>query len=147
MESKMNESPPKESSVYSKNNSQITVSAPSSCWMLNTVNIKSTYDYIQKEDLHVLVISKPFDALWQEVFLKVLLYFQNHGIKTSSNKFSIQTAKEEDMISQFVDQDIAKLVNLDLVGEYTDEDDSVNRIVTLGGDGTILFAIKMFYNK
>jgi len=51
------------------------------------------------------------------------------------------------MISQFVDQDIAKLVNLDLVGEYTDEDDSVNRIVTLGGDGTILFAIKMFYNK
>ena len=52
-----------------------------------------------------------------------------------TNKFSLQAIED--------DKRMVELVKPKL---YSD-DVRINRIITLGGDGTILFAIKMFYNK
>jgi NAD kinase len=115
--------------------------------LLETINPKDRYDHMELEDLHVLIISKPFDAECQEFFLKTIVFLQEYNINLYSNSFSLQTSQEDHITSQYSDKGILEKVEFSEVGVYTEENDKINRVITLGGDGTILYAIKMFYNK
>ena len=81
-----------------------------------------------------MVISKPFDEECHKTFIKLLNFLKN-GYEIYTNKASLKAIENDKMLTKSIKPKI-----------YT-EDIQINRIITLGGDGTILFAIKMFYNK
>ena len=81
------------------------------------------------------MISKPFDEECNEYFHKVLSFLHKQGIAIYTTKSSLEVVKDDPVVKDHIKPQI-----------YTDEI-RINRIITLGGDGTILFAIKMFYNK
>jgi len=100
---------------------------------LSTKN-KPKLEFVPAWDLKILVISKPFDEECNENFIKLLKLFKN-GYEIYTNKFSLDAIKNDKRVTKSIKPKL-----------YTD-DIHINRIITLGGDGTILFAIKMFYNK
>lgn len=114
----------------------------------------SNYDHIPVDQLSILIISKPFDEECQQLFCNMVAYLYSHGlkfmgkrltqndkygseewcIKMYSNKYSIESVKHIEC------PEVAH------VQEFPEDSDvTINRVITLGGDGTILFTIKMFY--
>lgn len=85
--------------------------------------------------LKILVISKPFDEKCTEYFLQVLQFLAKQGVPTYTNKACLETIKDE------------YTLNEDQKPKIYSSEVKINRIVTLGGDGTILYAIKMFYSQ
>ena len=80
-------------------------------------------DYIPKEDLCVLVVGKPFDADVDKVLDCVVKLLEQNDI-TFYVQASLDPEQRESILLE-----------------------KINRIITLGGDGTILYAVKMFYNR
>ncbi|CAI2371666.1 unnamed protein product [Moneuplotes crassus] len=119
---------------------------PLSKCMVKTINPRNNYSHISIEKLHVLIISKPFDWECQEQFLKVILCLQKSGIKTYTNQVSLEYAIKDEMIENYRDKSLIDKIDFDSVHIFEEETNIINRVITLGGDGTILFAIKMFYN-
>lgn len=81
--------------------------------------------------------------------MRILLYLQQHKVTLYSNKYSLQAAQDPDMISEFSEEgkQASKDVEFDHVIIFNDTEHKIHRVVTMGGDGTILYAIKMFYNR
>lgn len=115
--------------------------------MIKSINPINNYDYIPPQELNVLVISKPFDVEWLEVFLKVLCYLQQQGVAIFSNQVSFNTTSDQKLIAQLSDKSLIEKLDRDQVKIYSEDECKISRVITLGGDGTILYAIKMFYNR
>jgi NAD kinase len=56
---------------------------------------------------------------------------------------SIDLAQTEDLLKDYIE----KPIHFSNIKIFEEDHSAINRVITLGGDGTILFAIKMFYNK
>ena len=79
-------------------------------------------EYVPLEDLRVLIVAKPFDPKIDENVKMVLDFLNQHDIKYYQPSGLDETQREAVYLSK------------------------INRVITLGGDGTILYATKMFYD-
>ncbi len=114
--------------------------------MEKTINPRNNYNYITTDKLEVFIISKPFDYECQEEFLKVVLYLQNNGVSIYSNQIGLDYAVKDTFIERYKDKTLIDKVDFKAIQVFVHEESKINRVITLGGDGTILYAIKMFYN-
>lgn len=78
---------------------------------------------IAQSELRVLLLSKPYDSEVDEHKELVIKFLEKHQITF----YTQAIVDESDSKSSFLDE--------------------VNVIIALGGDGTILYAVKMFYNR
>ncbi|CAI2372551.1 unnamed protein product [Moneuplotes crassus] len=96
---------------------------------------RARFSPIPVDELSVLVISKPFDQECNECFIEVLSLLKKYEVKIYTTKSSLEAIKDDPIVKTKVKPLVFS------------QDVEINRIITLGGDGTILFAIKLFYNK
>ena len=117
------------------------------CWAKKPP-IPNNYELIPIEKMNILVISKPFDPEWVELFAHIVEFLQGNSITIYSNFHSVDSTRKQQNIDVFNDKDVVNRIDLAAVRIYSHEENiKIDRAITLGGDGTILFTVKMFYNQ
>ena len=79
--------------------------------------------FIEPEKLKILIIAKPFDIEIDNGLSKVIDFLDSYNL----SYFQLSAVEDEDRETLLLK--------------------SINRVITLGGDGTILYAVKMYYNQ
>ena len=89
----------------------------------------------------VLVVTNPFHAEWSEAFLQTLSQLQSYQLQLFWEEHPLKSLIEAE------DEEEEICVVLENIKVLTEENKhEIEAIVTLGGDGTLLHAVRLYYS-